>query len=96
MRFVVIFEDQPGMLDIRRERGDQHLQYLAQHANEIRVAGGLKESNESPFVGGLWIMDVASRDRALELIESDPYYSPEHRGFRLLVWNKVQTAPVTL
>lgn len=96
MRFVVIFDDLPGMLEVRRTRGDEHLAYIAQHASEIRVAGGLRDAQDSPFVGGMWIVDAVSRERVVELIESDPYFAPEHRRYRLMCWNKIQTDPITL
>ncbi|MBP9904117.1 MAG: hypothetical protein KBF66_01070 [Rhodoferax sp.] len=42
----------------------------------------------SPFVGGMWVMEVCRRERAVELIEQDPYWVPEHRTVRLLTWGK--------
>jgi uncharacterized protein YciI len=88
MRWIAIFTDSPGMLGIRHERADLHLDYLRRHTDEILIAGGCRESPETPFVGGLWVMDVPSRDRAVELIEQDPYWSPAHRSVRLLTWGK--------
>ena len=40
------------------------------------------------FVGGLWVLEVESRERAVELVENDPYYVPAHRSYRLLTWGK--------
>ena len=31
---------------------------------------------------------VASRERAVELIENDPYYVPALRRYKLFVWRK--------
>lgn len=88
MRWIALFDDAPEMLAIRKARGEQHLAYLRAHADEILIGGGLRDHPESPFVGGLWVLEVASRARAVELIESDPYYEPAHRRYRLLVWGK--------
>jgi len=33
-------------------------------------------------------MEVSSRERAVELIEQDPYWVPAHRSVRLLTWGK--------
>ena len=52
-RWVVFFDDEPGMLDVRREREPLHLAYLERHADEIRMAGGLREAPGEAFVGGL-------------------------------------------
>ena len=40
------------------------------------------------FVGGLWVLEVPSRERAVELIEADPYYEPAYRSYTLLTWGK--------
>lgn len=88
MRWIALFTDTPGMLAIRQERGDLHLAYLRAHTDEILIAGGCREDPEQPFVGGLWVMEVTSRERAVELVEQDPYWEPAHRSVRLLTWGK--------
>jgi uncharacterized protein YciI len=88
MRWIVFFTDTPEMLQVRKERENLHLEYLHQHETEILIAGGCREAAGSAFVGGLWVLDVASRERAVALIESDPYFEPAHRSYRLLTWGK--------
>lgn len=88
MRWIALFDDTPAMLAIRQEREPLHLAYLRQHQDEILIAGGLREAPGESFVGGLWVMEVASRARAVELVENDPYYVPAHRSYRLLTWGK--------
>ncbi|SDN22289.1 YciI family protein [Polaromonas sp. JS666] len=88
MRWVAIFDDTPGMLAVRREREPLHLAYLRTHESEILAAGGLREAPGGGFVGGLWVLEVESRERAAELVENDPYYVPAHRNYRLLTWGK--------
>ena len=88
MRWIALFDDTPAMLAIRQEREPLHLAYLRQHQGEILIAGGLREAPGGGFVGGLWVMEVASRARAAELVENDPYYVPAHRSYRLLTWGK--------
>lgn len=88
MRWIAIFTDTPGMLSIRQERGELHLAYLRAHTDEILIAGGCREAPDEPFVGGLWVMEVPSRERAMALIEADPYWVPAHRSVRLLTWGK--------
>jgi hypothetical protein len=85
---VVIFEDKPEMLAVRRQREQAHLEYLREHESEIVIAGGLREEPGGTFVGGLWVLEVDSRARAIELIENDPYFVPEHRQYKLRVWGK--------
>jgi uncharacterized protein len=88
MRWVAIFQDKPAMLAVRKERSVQHLDYLRRHENEILIAGGLRDLPVSDFVGGLWVLEVNSRARAIELIEGDPYFIPEYRSYRLFAWGK--------
>lgn len=97
MRWIAIFSDTPDMLDIRQQRGDLHLAYLRAHADEILIAGGCREDLNLPFVGGLWVMEVPNRARAMELVEQDPYWQPPHRSVRLLTWGKgLEDVVVTL
>lgn len=88
MRWVAIFDDKPAMLAVRQEREPLHLAYLRAHESEILIAGGLREAPSAGFVGGLWVLEVESKERAVELVENDPYFVPEHRSYRLLTWGK--------
>ena len=88
MRFVVIFEDSPEMVEVRRNNEPTHLAYLEKHRSEIRMAGGLRNEHGGVYVGGLWVFEVTSRERAVELIEGDPYFLAHPRKYRLLAWGK--------
>ena len=88
MRWVVIFEDAPAMLEVRKKYEPAHLAYLQAHDVEILVAGGLREAPGSVFVGGLWILEVISRERAIDLVENDPYFVNGARSYKVLVWGK--------
>ncbi len=88
MRFVVIFEDSPQMAEVRRTHEPAHLKFLEEHHAEIPMAGGLRQEHGGSYVGGLWVFEVPSRARAVELIEQDPYYIACRREYRLLVWGK--------
>lgn len=89
MRWVAIFNDTPEMLAVRHEREALHFEYLRKHETEILIAGGLRETPGSKFVGGLWVLEVSSKERAISLIEDDPYFVPEFRSYQLLTWGKV-------
>jgi len=98
MRFVAIFHDAPGMVRARSAEGlAMHSAYLRKHVGEILIAGGLREVPEREIVGGLWVMEVKSRERAVELVENDPYFSSGYRTYRLLAWAKaLEDRTVTL
>lgn len=88
MRFVVIFEEGPEMVTVRKALETAHLSFLEQHRAEIPMAGGLRNEHGGPYVGGLWVFEVASRQRAVELIHADPYFQAHARAYRLLAWGK--------
>ena len=88
MRWVAIFEDTAAMPDVRARLEPAHLDYLREHVDEIVLAGGLRNAPGAGYVGGLWILEVASRERAIELVQGDPFYQAEARPYRLLVWGK--------
>jgi uncharacterized protein len=48
----------------------------------------MREEHGGPFVGGLWIFEVDSKQRAMELVEGDPYFVSHLRHYRLLIWGK--------
>jgi uncharacterized protein YciI len=88
-RWVAIFDDADGTADIRRAQTDAHLAYLDAHADEILIGGGLRQGPDEWYCGGLWIMDVADRARAVRLCEDDPFFKAGVRkGYKLLVWGK--------
>lgn len=88
MRWVAIFEDTPDMMSVRAVHGQDHLDYLLAHEAEIVLAGGLREEVGAGFVGGLWVLEVASRERAMELVQQDPYFIHGARRVTLRLWGK--------
>jgi len=88
MRWIAIFSDMPEMLEIRKERRQDHHSYLRRNETEILIGGGFRSSPDKPLVGGLWVMDVETRQRAVELIENDPYFHPAYRTYSLYLWGK--------
>lgn len=88
MRLVALFEDTPAMAAVRRELQPKHLAYLHEHAGEIAIGGGLRDAPDGPYLGALWVLEVASRERAVEVIEADPYYQALARPYRLYNWGK--------
>jgi uncharacterized protein len=89
MRWVAIFDDNPGFESVRKEHSAAHFAYLSANRDQIVLAGGLRPAPDEWYCGGLWILEVASRADAVRLIEEDPYFRLGLRkGYRLLVWSK--------
>jgi uncharacterized protein YciI len=88
MRWIAFFTDTPDMMEIRKELQDLHLEYLKTNASEILIAGGCRAAPSGAYVGGLWILEVVTKERAIALVENDPYFVPSCRSYQLLVWGK--------
>lgn len=88
MRWVAIFEDALGMQTVRERHEAEHFAYLRRHQDEILLAGGLREGPGSQFSGGLWVIAPMARERAVQLVEQDPYFLALRRPYRLLQWGK--------
>jgi uncharacterized protein YciI len=73
---------------VRARIDPAHIAYLRAHSDEIVLAGGLRDVPGGAYVGGLWIFEVASRERAIQLIEGDPYFIAEPRPYQLRFWGK--------
>ncbi len=89
-RWVVIFKDTDGMLDIRanKELRDQHVAYAKEHP-ELLIGGGLKPEPESEFCGAMWIVEAENRAEVESLILADPFYVTAHRSFEIFTWGKI-------
>jgi hypothetical protein len=59
------------------------------HADTFRLAGGLRPNLVDGFIGGLWVIEVDTRQQAENLCENDPYFKlGPRKGYRLYVWGK--------
>jgi uncharacterized protein len=88
MRYVALFEDTPEMAPVRKARVKEHIAFLEANRAEIVIAGGLRDEHGGEYRGGLWVLEVESRARAVALIESDPYFSLYPRPYQLYAWGK--------
>jgi len=88
MRWIAIFTDTPAMLAVRAQHAQAHLDFLNQYASEIVLAGGCRNEADGAYVGGLWVLEVENRARAVALIEQDPYFLSGARQYELRTWGK--------
>lgn len=89
MRFIALFFDdvQPGQIDADLTRA--HFEYLASCGDRITDAGGLREGQEAPFCGSLWVIHAESLTEAQALADGDPYCTAGLRpNYRVLQWNQ--------
>lgn len=97
MRWIAIFEDSPAMPEVRRRYEPDHFAYLRANQSDILIAGPLRDGPDFPFAGSLWILAAMTKERAIELIEKDPYFIHTGRGYSLRQWGKaLQDSSITL
>ena len=97
-RYAAIFENNDGADAIREKFHAAHLAYLERNRDKVLIGGALRPSPDEASVGGLWVIEAASRDEAVRLCEGDPFFSEGLRkSYRLLLWGKAfADRPVTL
>jgi uncharacterized protein YciI len=88
-RWVAIFEDDPDAADARFANREAHFDYLAQHADRILLAGGLRPDADAFWTGGLWVIEAETREDAVRLCEADPFFTAGLRkSYRLAIWGR--------
>lgn len=94
--FAVRFHDRPGAGGLRRELLQAHLQWVADHAGMLRVAGSLRESPDAMPVGGLWVVRAPDKAAVETLIATDPFTTGGLRaGWDIFYWSKALPQPVS-
>ena len=90
MKFIVMFEDQPGTgMELRLKYMSAHLSFLETHSSAITAAGPLKEADGS-VAGGLWLVEADTEEKVSELVEEDPFWAKGLRkSVRILCWQHV-------
>ncbi len=90
MKFVVLFEDNPGTgVEVRSKHMPQHLAFLERHSANVETAGPLKNQDGSG-AGGIWIVDAGNEKEVRKLVEEDPFWPTGLRkSVRILSWTQV-------
>ncbi len=90
MKFIVVFEDNPGTGDaVRAKYMPNHLSFLAANRGKVLAAGPLREQDGSG-AGGLWIVEAEHASEVRQLVEEDPFWDTGLRkSVRILQWHQV-------
>jgi len=74
MPYVVETWDKIDHHLLRKKLRQEHLDYLNQNLELLLACGAKLDDNGQDLGGGVYIIDVASRDAAQKFIEQDPFY----------------------
>jgi uncharacterized protein YciI len=73
MPFIIETWDKPGSQALRQSTRSDHLDFLDANAARLLACGAKLHDDGSDAGGGLYIVDVGSRDEAQAFIDSDPF-----------------------
>ena len=90
MLFAVLFEDNPALGEaVRRDHMPAHLAFLEDHAETVRAAGPLLDT-DGQMAGGLWLVEAPTAADVEALVKADPFWPTGLRkGYRILQWRQV-------
>src|SRR4051812_36301728 len=74
MPYVIMFADDPGVVEKKKQIRPVHREYVFKNAHRIIASGGLFPEGEDFPNGGLIILDTDVRKEAVDYIESDPFF----------------------
>lgn len=89
MLFAIIFTDKPSHGPLRTRHLQAHLAWVLANKDTILVAGSLRRDLPDVPLGALWIVEAASKESVLQLIETDPFYASGLRqSIEVLHWSE--------
>jgi len=90
VKFVVLFEDNPGTgNEVRSKYMPDHLAFLERNSASVEAAGPLKTQDDTG-AGGLWIVEADSAADVQKLVEEDPFWPTGLRkSVKILSWTQV-------
>ncbi|KKO72397.1 hypothetical protein AAV32_04810 [Kerstersia gyiorum] len=87
--YIVRFYDNPAMAHVRQAQMEPHLEWLKANSELVRIGGALREQEDGPSVGALWILESPDRATAERLLREDPFWVHGLRErYELYSWHK--------
>lgn len=74
MPYIIETFDKPGLLDLRKQLRAEHLVYLDEIKHLLLACGAKLKDDDTDLGGGLYLVNVDTREAAQALIEADPFY----------------------
>ena len=89
MPFIIETFDKPGHQAVRQAHRAAHLAFLDAHKHLLLACGAKLNDDGSDQGGGLYVVDLDTREAAQAFIESDPFFAAGLFGtVNLTRWRK--------
>ncbi len=75
MPYIIETFDKPGSLELRRATRGVHLEFLEANKHLLLACGAKLNDDGSDQGGGLYVVDLETREEAQRFIEADPFHS---------------------
>lgn len=74
MPYIIETFDKPGHQAVRQAHRPEHLHFLESHRTLLLACGAKLADDGSDLGGGLYVVDLDSREDAQRFIEADPFH----------------------
>ena len=93
MPYIIETFDKPHHLAVRQQHRPAHLEFLAQNAQLLLACGAKLHDDGSDLGGGLYVVDLDTREAAQAFIAADPFYQADlFAEVRITRWRKAYVA----
>ena len=97
MPFIIDTFDKPNHQAVRQAHRAAHLDYLAQNAPLLLACGAKLHDDGSDMGGGLYVVDLDTREAAQAFIDADPFHQADlFEQVRITRWRKAYVAGTCL
>ncbi|MEN5161932.1 YciI family protein [Achromobacter spanius] len=73
MPYIIETFDKPNHQEVRQQHRAKHLEYLEANKQLLLACGAKLQDDGKDAGGGLYIVDVDTRDAAQQFIDADPF-----------------------
>ncbi|SIT15737.1 YciI family protein [Achromobacter sp. MFA1 R4] len=73
MPYIIETFDKPNHQEVRQQHRAKHLEYLDANKQLLLACGAKLQDDGKDAGGGLYIVDVETRDAAQQFIDADPF-----------------------
>ena len=93
MPYIIETFDKPHHQAVRQQHRPAHLEFLAQNAQLLLACGAKLQDDGSDMGGGLYVVDLDTREAAQAFIAADPFYQADlFAEVRITRWRKAYVA----